>query len=79
MEVIEFPGYIEEEKLEIATRYLIPRQIEENGVDGLGLTFEPDALRRIIREYSRSCSCASSASTPCRSSGRSSRPRNTGA
>ena len=51
MEVIEFPGYIEEEKLEIATRYLIPRQIEENGVDGLGLVFEPDALRRIIREY----------------------------
>ena len=51
MEVIEFPGYIEEEKLEIATRYLIPRQIEENGVDGLGLTFGPDALRRIIREY----------------------------
>jgi len=51
MEVIEFPGYIEEEKLEIATRYLIPRQIEENGVDGLGLTFEPNALRRIIREY----------------------------
>jgi ATP-dependent Lon protease len=51
MEVIEFPGYIEEEKLEIATRYLIPRQIEENGVDELKITFEPDALRRIIREY----------------------------
>lgn len=51
MEVIEFPGYIEEEKLEIATRYLIPRQIEENGVDELNLSFEPDALRRIIREY----------------------------
>jgi ATP-dependent Lon protease len=51
MEVIEFPGYIEEEKLEIANRYLIPRQIEENGVDGLNLTFESDAVRRIIREY----------------------------
>jgi len=51
MEVIEFPGYIEEEKLEIANRYLIPRQIEENGVDDLSLTFEPDAIRRIIREY----------------------------
>jgi ATP-dependent Lon protease len=51
MEVIEFPGYIEEEKLEIATRYLIPRQIEENGVDGLGLAFDPSALRRIIRDY----------------------------
>jgi ATP-dependent Lon protease len=51
MEVIEFPGYIEEEKLEIANRYLIPRQIEENGVDGIHLRFEPDAVRRIIREY----------------------------
>ncbi len=51
MEVIEFPGYIEEEKLEIANRYLIPRQIEENGLDGISLTFEADAVRRIIREY----------------------------
>jgi len=51
MEVIEFPGYIEEEKMEIATRYLIPRQIEENGIDSLGLTFETAALQRIIREY----------------------------
>lgn len=51
MEVIEFPGYIEEEKLEIANRYLIPRQVEENGVEKLGLTFEPEALRRMIREY----------------------------
>jgi ATP-dependent Lon protease len=51
MEVIEFPGYIEQEKLEIATRYLIPRQIEENGVSDLGLTFETGALQRIIREY----------------------------
>jgi ATP-dependent Lon protease len=51
MEVIEFPGYIEEEKLEIANKYLIPRQFEENGIEDLGLTFEPDALRRIVREY----------------------------
>ena len=51
MEVIEFPGYIEEEKLEIANRYLIPRQLEENGIDELGLSFEPDAIRRIVREY----------------------------
>ncbi|MEO8355142.1 MAG: endopeptidase La [Chloroflexota bacterium] len=51
MEVIEFPGYIEEEKLEIANRYLIPRQIEENGVEELNLVFEADAVRRIIREY----------------------------
>lgn len=51
MEVIEFPGYIEEEKMEIANRYLIPRQIEENGIDNLGMLFEPAALQRIIREY----------------------------
>jgi len=51
MEVIEFPGYIEEEKLEIANRYLIPRQIEENGLDGTNLQFELEAVRRIIREY----------------------------
>ena len=51
MEVIEFPGYIEEEKLEIANRYLIPRQFEENGLDGLSLSFESGAVRRIIREY----------------------------
>jgi ATP-dependent Lon protease len=51
MEVIEFPGYIEEEKIEIANRYLIPRQIEENGIAEIGLTFEVAALQRIIREY----------------------------
>jgi len=51
MEVIDFPGYIEEEKLEIANRYLIPRQIEENGLDGISLKFEEEAVRRIIREY----------------------------
>jgi ATP-dependent Lon protease len=51
MEVIEFPGYIEEEKIEISNRYLIPRQIEENGIDNLEIAFEPAALKRIIREY----------------------------
>ncbi len=51
LEVIEFPGYIEEEKLIIANRYLIPRQIEENGLEGINLRFTPQAIRRIIREY----------------------------
>jgi ATP-dependent Lon protease len=51
MEVIEFPGYIEEEKLEIANKYLIPRQIDENGIESLEIKFEEDALRRMIREY----------------------------
>ncbi len=51
LEVIEFPGYIEEEKLIIANRFLIPRQIEENGLEGINLRFTPQAIRRIIREY----------------------------
>ncbi len=51
MEVIEFPGYIEEEKLSIADRYLIPRQLEENGMDETGLRFSEAAMQKIIREY----------------------------
>jgi ATP-dependent Lon protease len=51
LEVIEFPGYIEEEKLIIADRFLIPRQIEESGIETLDLRFLPEALQRIIREY----------------------------
>jgi len=51
MELIEFPGYIEEEKLEIARRFLIPRQLEEAGLDGDKLFFLDQALKRMIREY----------------------------
>lgn len=51
MEVIEFPGYIEEEKVEIARRFLIPRQLEESGLQPGEITFTEAALRRIIREY----------------------------
>jgi ATP-dependent Lon protease len=51
MEVIEFPGYIEEEKLEIAKRFLIPKQIVENGLDGEKIRFSVQALQRIIREF----------------------------
>jgi ATP-dependent Lon protease len=51
MEVIEFPGYIEEEKLEIARQFLIPRQIEETGLDDDEADFDEAALRLIIREY----------------------------
>ncbi len=51
MEIIEFPGYIEEEKLEIANRYLIPRQLEENGIEDIHLRFETAALQKVIREY----------------------------
>ncbi len=51
MEVIEFPGYIEEEKLVISERYLIPRQLEENGLHEIKLGFAVPALQKIIREY----------------------------
>ncbi len=51
MEVIEFPGYIEEEKIEIARRFLIPRQMEENGLAGKEFQFTELALQRMIREY----------------------------
>jgi ATP-dependent Lon protease len=49
MEVIEFLGYIEEEKLEIARRFLVPRQMEQHGVEDLH--FSDDVLRQMIREY----------------------------
>ncbi len=51
MEVIEFPGYIEEEKLAIAERFLIPRQLEENGLGENEVRLSLQALQRIIREY----------------------------
>jgi ATP-dependent Lon protease len=53
MEVIELAGYTEEEKLEIARRHLIPKQLDENGLTAENLRFEDEALRRIIRSYTR--------------------------
>lgn len=51
MEVIEFPGYIEEEKVEIAKRFLIPRQKIENGLELEDIQISNNLLRNIIREY----------------------------
>jgi ATP-dependent Lon protease len=51
MEIIEFPGYIEEEKMEIGRRFLIPRQIEESGLVADEIVFENDSLQKLIREY----------------------------
>jgi ATP-dependent Lon protease len=51
MELLEFPGYIEEEKVEIARRFLIPRQIEESGLEIAEVRLQDSALRKIIREY----------------------------
>ncbi len=49
LEIIEFLGYIEEEKLEIARRFLVPRQMEQHGLEKLRIP--DDVLRQIIREY----------------------------
>jgi ATP-dependent Lon protease len=51
MEVIELPGYIEEEKLQIARHFLVPKQVAEHGLQPKQLRFVDGALRRIIREY----------------------------
>jgi len=53
MEVLELAGYTEEEKLHIARRYLVPKQLRAHGLAPHELTFEEEALRSIIREYTR--------------------------
>ena len=53
MEIIQLAGYIEEDKLAIATNYLIPRQIKENGLREGQVVFEQNAVREIIRGYTR--------------------------
>jgi ATP-dependent Lon protease len=51
MEVIEFTGYIEEEKIEIANRFLIPKQLVEHGLDKHDIHITSGALQATIREY----------------------------
>ena len=53
MEVINLSGYTNEEKLEIARRFLIPRQLEEAGISGELLDLSNDAVLRIIEQYTR--------------------------
>lgn len=53
IEVIEVSGYTEEEKLNIATKYLIPKQQKKNGLQKLGITFDEEALRTIIQRYTK--------------------------
>jgi ATP-dependent Lon protease len=53
MELVEFAGYTEQEKLEIAKRYLLPRQLEENGLRVEDLVVSNDAILRVINEYTR--------------------------
>src|SRR5215472_15339404 len=51
IEVISLPGYTEREKLEIAKRYLVRRQLEENGLKPDQCEFQEEALRRMINDY----------------------------
>ena len=53
MEVIEIPGYTENDKLNIGKRYLVPRQLEANGLTAEQIRFQDSALRHIIEGYTR--------------------------
>ncbi|MGH7887859.1 MAG: endopeptidase La, partial [Candidatus Binatia bacterium] len=53
MEILELPGYTEEDKLVIAKSYLVPRQVGENGLKPGEVNFTDEAIREIIRSYTR--------------------------
>ncbi len=53
MEILELSGYTEEQKLHIARQYLLPKQLEANGLKPDELTVTDEAIRRIIRDYTR--------------------------
>jgi len=53
MELIELPGYTESDKLLIARRYLVPKQLEAHGLDEQRVQIEEDALELVVREYTR--------------------------
>jgi len=53
MEVLEIPGYTEYQKLGIAKGFLIPRQLKEHGLENYQIEFTDEAIKKIIREYTR--------------------------
>jgi ATP-dependent Lon protease len=53
MEVVEFAGYTEKEKAEIAKKYLLPRQLDESGLNDKEITFSEDAIMSIVSNYTR--------------------------
>jgi ATP-dependent Lon protease len=53
MEILNLPGYIEEEKLHIARKFLVPKQIGEHGLKAEQANFQDETLRHIIRDYTR--------------------------
>ena len=53
LEVIRIPGYTEDEKINIANKYLLPKQIENNGIKEGEMKFEKDTMKNIIRDYTK--------------------------
>ena len=53
MEVVDFAGYTEREKAEIAKKYLIPRQLEDAGLGNKGVTFTDEAVNSVVSNYTR--------------------------
>ncbi len=53
MEIIELPGYLEHEKLEIAKRHIIPKQLKAHGLDQHNVDFLDESISKVIREYTR--------------------------
>src|SRR5213079_1633608 len=53
MEVVDFDGYTQQEKAEIAKKYLLPRQLEESGLSNKDITFTDDAIMSVVSNYTR--------------------------
>jgi ATP-dependent Lon protease len=53
MEILDFSGYIEDEKIHIAKRHLIPKQVKENALTKSDVSFDKNAIRELIRSYTR--------------------------
>ena len=53
MEILDFSGYIEDEKVQIAKRHIIPKQVEENGLSKEDVSFDSNSIKELIRSYTR--------------------------
>ena len=53
MEILDFSGYIEDEKIQIAKRHILPKQIEENGLTKDQVTFDVGSIKELVRSYTR--------------------------
>ena len=53
MEILNFSGYIEDEKIQIAKRHILPKQVAENGLDSEQVSFDPSSIKELVRSYTR--------------------------